>query len=282
MKVRNYLKEEHPYFHSKTKLQWRGLKREINDGATGMDMWNNQHCQVLCTYFTEEETHPATEAEQEAWRKEKSEIARKKRIAEKVKAEQARAMEEERKKQELAKKQWLREIDKSKIICLDVETTGLRAGVDEILQLSIIDGNGNVLFNEYIQPKTKEKWDEAQEIHGISPEMVADKPTIDEHIPVLNKILAEAVLIVGYNSIYFDLKFLRSAGVLIPEDVRNYDVMIEFAPIYGEWDGYFKDYKWQKLCVCAEYYNYESHGTFHDSLEDVRATLHCFYAMIKE
>ena len=282
MEVKNYLKEDHPYFHSKTKLQWRVLEREINDGATGMELWNNRHCQVSCTYFTEEETHPATEAEQEAWRSEKREIARKKRIAEKVKAEQARAMEEMKKKQERARHQRLREIDKSKVICLDVETTGLSSDIHEILQLSIIDGNGEVLFNEYIKPKKREKWEEAQEIHGISPSMVADKPIIDAHIPALNQILADADLIVGYNIKHFDLKFIRRAEISVPKDTEIYDVMLEFAPIFGEWDDYFKDYRWQKLITCAEYYDYEGNGVFHDSLEDVRATLHCYYAMIKE
>lgn len=37
--------------------------------------------------------------------------------------------------------------------------------------------------------------------------------------------------------------------------------------------------KWQKLQTCAAYYGYAGDGAFHDSLEDVRATLYCFYAM---
>jgi len=63
--------------------------------------------------------------------------------------------------------------------------------------------------------------------------------------------------------------------------IKTFDVMLEFAPIYGKWDDYHGDYKWQKLSTCARYYGYKKKGQFHDSLEDVRATLFCFYAMLE-
>ena len=55
-----------------------------------------------------------------------------------------------------------------RIICFDVETTGLDPKNDEILQLSIIDGNKNTLFNEYFKPERMKLWDQAQKVHGIS------------------------------------------------------------------------------------------------------------------
>lgn len=159
--------------------------------------------------------------------------------------------------------------DKSKIICLDAETTGTSYAWDEILQLSIIDGNGAVLFNEYIKPGRKKTWPMAQKTHGISPDMVADKPTIAAYIDQLSDIIAGADLIVGYNHEVFDLKFLWAAGVSLPEVIPSYDVMLEYAKKAGR----------QSLSACAEHFCYQGCGNFHDSLEDVRATLHCFYAM---
>ena len=35
------------------------------------------------------------------------------------------------------------------IAVIDFETTGLKAGIDEVLQVSIIDENYNTLFNTY-------------------------------------------------------------------------------------------------------------------------------------
>lgn len=175
-----------------------------------------------------------------------------------------------------------RAVPKDKILCFDVETTGLSREEDEILQLSIVDGIGTTVFNEYIKPTRHESWDGAEAIHGISPSDVADKPTIEEYRDTLNDIFKDVQLLVGYNNIYVDNAFLKEAGIQIPEDVKMYDVMLKFAPIYGEWNEMRQDYKWQKLAKCAEYYGFHGDGQFHDSLEDVRATLHCFNSMISE
>lgn len=175
-----------------------------------------------------------------------------------------------------------RAVPKDKILCFDVETTGLSREEDEILQLSIVDGTGKTVFNEYIKPTRHESWDGAEAIHGISPSDVADKPTIEEYKDTLNDIFKDVQLLVGYNNIYFDNAFLKEAGIQIPEDAKMYDVMLKFAPIYGEWNEMRQDYKWQKLAKCAEYYGFHGDGQFHDSLEDVRATLYCFNSMISE
>ncbi len=175
-----------------------------------------------------------------------------------------------------------RAVPKDKILCFDVETTGLSREEDEILQLSIVDGTGKTVFNEYIKPTRHESWDGAEAIHGISPSDVADKPAIEEYRDTLNDIFKDVQLLVGYNNIYFDNAFLKEAGIQIPEDAKMYDVMLKFAPIYGEWNEMRQDYKWQKLAKCAEYYGFHGDGQFHDSLEDVRATLYCFNSMISE
>ena len=63
-----------------------------------------------------------------------------------------------------------------KKIIIDTETTGLLDN-DELLQVSILSYDGDVLFNEYINPTRKKKWTKAQTIHGISPEMGQDCKT---------------------------------------------------------------------------------------------------------
>ena len=60
------------------------------------------------------------------------------------------------------------------IATIDFETTGLKAGEDEVLQVSIIDENYNVLLNAYCRPNNKESWEDAQAVHGITPLMVAN------------------------------------------------------------------------------------------------------------
>ena len=59
----------------------------------------------------------------------------------------------------------LKSLDKSKILVFDTETTGLGATVNEILQITILDGNGSILFDSYIKPKAKKSWPSAQIIN---------------------------------------------------------------------------------------------------------------------
>ncbi len=168
---------------------------------------------------------------------------------------------------------------RDKIICLDSETTGLDLSRDEILQLSIINGNGKVLFNEYIKPSHRKSWRAAEAKHGISPDMVKDKAPITKYSAEISQIIEETSLIVGYNLIRFDLELLRKAKI-IPHDVYVVDVMQNFSPIYGDWNPKYKDYTYKKLEVCARYYKYPRFRA-HDSLQDAKATLYCFYEMQK-
>lgn len=170
------------------------------------------------------------------------------------------------------------DVPKEKVLIYDVETTGLSYEDDEILQLSIINGTGKVLFNEYFKPSHWTLWEQAEAIHHISPEMVQDKPPIAEYRNILNNIFQSADLLVGYNNIGFDDAFIENADISLPEDALQYDVMLEFAPIYGEWSEHHQSYKWQKLVTCADYYGFdwdsiEEHA--HNSLGDCYATLHC-------
>lgn len=163
-------------------------------------------------------------------------------------------------------------------IILDSETTGLRARENDILQLAIIDDQGNVLFNEYMKPTKKTAWPDAEAINGISPNIVKDKQPLLFYKDQIQEIINKADSIIGYN-LQFDLSFLMLAGIRIPRDVVQIDVMHEFAPIYGEWNEYYETYKWQKLTTAAAYYGYDGIANAHDALADTRMTLFVYRAM---
>lgn len=164
----------------------------------------------------------------------------------------------------------------NKYIVLDTETTGLNAAEDEILQVSIIDNEDAVLFDSYIKPTQHTEWAEAERIHHITPEMVADAPTIAEVMPEINDILNRYDKIVGYN-LKFDKAFLENNGAEFLS-TEYADVMKMFAPIYGEWNDQRGSYKWQKLTIAADYYGYDwsEHKEAHNSLGDCYATLHVY------
>ena len=173
-----------------------------------------------------------------------------------------------------------RAIKKEKIICFDLETTGLNKYNDEILQLSIIDGTGKVLFDHYIKPEHIAEWPEAEEVNGITPEMVQNEQPLNFYKEEIEKIFNESELIVGYNHDSFDIPFLKNNNIEIGEK-ETFDVMVVFAKIFGEWDYRKRRYRYKKLSECAGYYGYESSGVYHNSLEDIRATLFCFYGIIE-
>lgn len=63
-------------------------------------------------------------------------------------------------------------VPEAQAIVIDTETTGLTDS-DELLQISVIDDAGTVLFDSLVRPYFHTEWPEAQKVNGITPEMVA-------------------------------------------------------------------------------------------------------------
>ena len=166
-------------------------------------------------------------------------------------------------------------------IVLDTETTGLMEN-DELLQVSILDADtGTVLFNSYIQPCFHLVWPDAQTVNDITYEMVEDAPHIYKVLPVLNAIFRNVESVIGYD-LYFDILFLKRAGVKIPDNVVYHDVKDTFAVVYGDYNNQYHNFTWKSLSLCAEVLGYDwGTDTAHDSLADCKATLFCYNELEK-
>lgn len=66
-------------------------------------------------------------------------------------------------------KRALSEKEYPQTIVIDTETTGLDPFRDELLQVSIIDEDGNVLFDSYFKPLKHKEWSKAESVNHISP-----------------------------------------------------------------------------------------------------------------
>ena len=161
-------------------------------------------------------------------------------------------------------------VDPDKTYILDTETTGVDKDSDEVLSLAIVDLGGNELFHDFIKPKQKRSWPEAQSINHISPSMVKDLQHLDERIGEIEYLLDESALIVGYN-IDFDLAMLRNSGLPVVNHY-TYDVMKAFADKHANGN-------WMKLQEAASCYGYSFAP--HDALDDAKATAHIFRNMEK-
>jgi len=96
-------------------------------------------------------------------------------------------------------------------LILDTETTGLgRSGEDDVLELAIVDGLGQVLFDQRLRPLSKTSWPEAQQIHGIAPEMVKELGTLGDHWPTVRPLLCDPDRRVWVYNKNFDFPMVRA------------------------------------------------------------------------
>jgi len=273
-----------------TERQWK-LKHfvKINDKC-GKCLWVNAYCPNQELYLWDEEVRKMTDEELATYRAEEKEkrVARQKAFLQQQKIKKEEELLQLRREitqdivKSIIKNTFTAQNFDSGIeydeIVIDTETTGLNADTDELLQVSIIDSQGNTLFNSYIKPLYTDNWNKAMAVNHIIPEMVANAPNILEVKQEINRILNSANIIVGYST-NFDLSFLSAVGIENSK-ATVIDVMQDFADIYGEWSDKYGCNKGQKLTKCAEYYGYDW-GTdiAHDSLADCRATLYCYKKM---
>jgi DNA polymerase III subunit epsilon len=153
--------------------------------------------------------------------------------------------------------------NKSRYVILDTETTGL-GKTDEIVQVAVIDLDGNVLFNENIKPTRKKRMSqEAVAIHGLTMKALSPCRTFAELAEPLERAIGGKTVI-AYNALFDGRMYAQTlklaGGYLHRGDWA--DIMDEYAKYVGEWDDYHQNYRWQRLP-----------GGTHSALGDCQATL---------
>lgn len=145
---------------------------------------------------------------------------------------------------------------RDKCVILDTETTGL-SDIDEVINLAIIDLDGNILYNSLLRPPTRKSIPrEAAKIHGITMKKLKDSPTFADEYEKIQGILAGKTVI-AYNA-KFDSRLMSQTAVkygLEPlKRVKWEDPMIPYSNFCGT-------ERWQKLP-----------GASHGALGDCKAT----------
>jgi len=129
-----------------------------------------------------------------------------------------------------------KEFDGVNYVVLDLETTGLNCGKDQVIEIGavrIAQGTLQEEFSTLVNPGCSIP-EEITELTGIDDEMVKNMPFLTEVLPQLDNFLQGAVLI-GHN-IQFDLSFLKSY-ITLPENyldtVEMAKILFPYAPGYS-------------------------------------------------
>lgn len=157
----------------------------------------------------------------------------------------------------------------AKTVFLDTETTGLEPSRDELLEVTLLDDEGAVLFSSLVKPTRQTAWPDAMSIHGIGPADVAEAPGIDEIEPALRDVLSDVDLIVAYNA-PFDAGFMPPA--LKRELTDKLTCAMEAFALYcGIWLDDREDYKFHRLQIAAAAAGHHWSGSAHRAQPDAEA-----------
>jgi len=159
------------------------------------------------------------------------------------------------------------------IVWFDLETTGISTTSDRIIEICMIktdfDGNEIETYNQLVNPGNVEMRAEAEEKHGISLEMLKDKPTFEMIASEINDFIGDSDL-GGYNALFFDVPFLceefMRCGIVFNH--RGRAVMDPFL-IYS-------NYEKRDLTNTYKKYTGKDLEGAHRAEADVRATMEIF------
>ena len=87
----------------------------------------------------------------------------------------------------------------AEILFFDLELTGVYDH-DEVLSITIVNGLGETVLDTLVQPVKKRRWPRTEKIHGITPDMVRQAPTMAELTPRLVDIFAGAKHLIAFGT----------------------------------------------------------------------------------
>lgn len=161
------------------------------------------------------------------------------------------------------------------IICLDAEFTES----EELLELSVFNLDGKEVYHKFYKPELIKEW--RTDIHHITPEMVADKPTFAKCRAEVQKLLDDAFALTGF-AVGNDLRVLTRSGIGGLETKRMIDVKDMYWYLRGIPEE-MSPFTVPSLLICANALGLDfSEQEAHSASADTEATLKCYNLLFEE
>ncbi len=182
-----------------------------------------------------------------------------------------------------------RELKDKKLVCIDIEATDVSTKPEaDIIQVSICDGDGGEVLNQLINPGYDIPENEK---HNITTEMVKDAPFATQVWDAIHQALLEADTVLAYST-ESDFAYLENTASKkqLPFEL-DYAKWLDVAELARDlvgamrWhnDRQYWFFKTPKLTDAYEKIVGEPFpGDAHDALDDARATMILFKAMLKQ
>ena len=142
-----------------------------------------------------------------------------------------------------------RQVLQNDLVYLDTETTGL-GPKDEIVEIALVDKDGNTLLDSFVKPGHPIPPD-AFQIHGITNDMVQKSPAWPILWTTRVKTLLSGRIVVAYNA-EFDLRMMKQSYEINmsrpwTENIRSFDLLKVYSLFRGVWDPQRRAYKYFSL-----------------------------------
>lgn len=163
-------------------------------------------------------------------------------------------------------------------IAVAIRCTGYELGVDEIVQLSIVDFQGNELFSQVVKPQNIEDWNDADASGGIMPSDVAEAPELFQFEDEISELFENASIVVGQH-MGFIHEIIESSWVSLP-NCKEYDLTGEFCASHCDAEYPGQPAVAAALPGIADYYGIACEQT--DATAIARTVASCYVALITE
>lgn len=163
-------------------------------------------------------------------------------------------------------------------IAVAVRTTGYELGTDEVVQLSIVDFQGNELLAQTVKPQNIEDWANPEASGGITPADVAEAPELFQFEDEITELFEKASIVVGLH-VGFIHEIIESSWVSLPDSVE-FDLAQEFCASHCTADFPGTPAAVAALSGIASYYGVECDEV--TTTGTARAVAASYVALVKE